>query len=257
MECQNIALGTYRLKGVQCINQVKSGLEIGYRHIDTAELYKNHKEVSQGISLSGLDRYDLFITSKIFNNNITKLKISESVDKMLKELGTNYIDCVLLHNPVTNYELAWKELVKIKSHYNIRYIGTSNFSLEQLDKIITNTGINPYLNQIELSIVNQPTKELLDYHKSNNIIIQAHSIYTNNQLVSDDKIKSYSEELGISTHNLMLKYLTGLNIPIVTGTTSLAHLKDNFDWVNYPAICLNNDIVKSFNCDYCIYKKLK
>lgn len=254
MECQNISLGTYRLKGVQCINLVKSGLEIGYRHIDTAELYKNHMEVSQGINLSGEDRTDLFITSKIFNNNITKLKISESVDKMLKELGTNYIDCVLLHNPVKNYELAWDELIKIKSHYNIRYIGTSNFNLEQLDKIITNTGICPYLNQIELSIVNQPTKELLDYHNSNNIIIQAHSIYTNNQNLHNNLIE-YSNELKISTHKLMLKYLSDMNIPIVTGTTNFTHLKNNFDWITQPVIQINNDIVKIFDCNYRIYKK--
>lgn len=253
MECQDIALGTYRLKGEQCINLVKSGLDIGYRHIDTAELYKNHKDVAQGIKSTDIDRSNIFITSKIFNPNITKLKISESVDKILKELNTDYIDCVLLHNPVKNYELAWKELIRIKSHYNIRYIGTSNFRLEHLDKITCNTGISPYLNQIELSILNQPTKELLDYHKSNNIIIQAHSIYTNNRAINEE-LFNYSGKLQISTHKLMLKYLSDMGIHIVTGTTNFKNLQNNFQWVKEPAIDSNFQIVKLFNCDYRIYK---
>lgn len=255
MECQSISLGTYRLKDNQCVQMVKSGLNIGYRQIDTAELYKNHEQVTQGISLSGLARESIFITSKIFNSNITKLKIPETVDRIKKELQTDYIDLILLHNPVKNYENAWKSLIEIQSTQNIRYIGTSNFRLEHLEKIKSNTGISPYLNQIELSIWNQPTQELLYYHKSNRIIIQAHSIYTNNTKSSDPELINLSSSLGINPYKLMLKYLTNQNIPVVTGTSDFEHLINNWNWISEPNINIDNNIIKIFDCNHRIYKK--
>ncbi len=255
MQCQPISLGTYRLKDEQCVQIVKSGLELGYRQIDTAELYKNHVQVAQGISLSGVPRESIFITSKIFNHNITKLKIPESVDKIKKELGLNYIDLILLHNPVKNYDIAWATLIEIQTQQNIRYIGTSNFCLEQLESIKNLTGISPYLNQIELSIWNQPMQELLEYHKSNDIIIQAHSIFTNNFKSSEPELIDMASNLNSSPHKLMLKYLLNQNINVVTGTSSLTHLKDNLDLVAEPNILIDNNLVKIFDCNYRIYKK--
>ncbi len=255
MQCQPISLGTYRLKDEQCVQIVKSGLELGYRQIDTAELYKNHEQVAQGINLSGIPRESIFITSKIFNHNITKLKIPESVDKIKKELGLSYIDLILLHNPVKNYESAWATLIQNQIHQDIRFIGTSNFGLEHLESIKNLTGIKPYLNQIELSIWNHPTQELLDYHKSNNIIIQAHSIFTNNMKTLEPELVNLASNLNSNRYKVMLKYLLNQNINVVTGTTSLTHLKDNLDWVSEPNILIDNNLVKIFDCNYRIYKK--
>ncbi len=255
MQCQPISLGTYRLKNEQCVQIVKSGLELGYRQIDTAELYKNHVQVAQGINLSGVPRESIFITSKIFNHNITKLKIVESVDKIKKELEIDYIDLILLHNPVKNYETAWATLIEIQTQQNIRYIGTSNFGLEHLESIKNLTGVSPYLNQIELSIWNQPTQELLDYHKSNNIIIQAHSIFTNNLKSSEPELVNLASNLKSNPHKLMLKYLLNQNINVVTGTSSSTHLINNLDWVSEPNIHIDNNIIKIFDCNYRIYKK--
>jgi 2,5-diketo-D-gluconate reductase B len=255
MQCQPISLGTYRLKDEQCVQIVKLGLELGYRQIDTAELYKNHEQVAQGISLSGLPRESIFITSKIFNHNITKLKIPETVDKIKKELGVNYIDLILLHNPVKNYELAWASLIEIQTQQDIRYIGTSNFGLEHLEIIKNLTGVSPYLNQIELSIWNQPNQKLLDYHKYNNIIIQAHSIFTNNAKSSDYELVNLASNLNSNPHKLMLKCLLNQNINVVTGTSNLTHLKDNLDWVSEPNILIDNNMIKIFDCNYRIYKK--
>ncbi len=255
MQCQPISLGTYRLKDEKCVQIVSSGLELGYRQIDTAELYKNHKQVAQGISLSGLIRESIFITSKIFNHNITKLKIPESVDKIKKDLQTDYIDLILLHNPVKNYESAWKSLIEIQTQQNIRYIGTSNFQIEHLETIKNLTEISPYLNQIELSIWNQPSQELLEYHKTNGIIIQAHSIFTNNAKSSEPDLVELASNLEINPYKLMLKYLLNQNINVITGTCNLSHLKDNWVWTLEPNIKIDNNLVKIFDCNYRIYKK--
>ncbi len=255
MECQSISLGTYRLKDDQCVQIVKSGLDLGYRQIDTAELYKNHKQIKEGISLSGVPRESIFITSKIFNSNITKLKITESVDKIKKELDIDYIDLILLHNPVKNYESAWATLIQSQIHQNIRFIGTSNFQIKHLEKIKDLTGSSPYLNQIELSIWNQPTQELLDYHKSNGIIIQAHSIFSNNTKPLEPGLINLASNLKSNPYKLMLKYLLSQNIPVVTGTSNLEHLINNWNCISEPNIQIDNNMVKIFNCNHRLYKK--
>jgi diketogulonate reductase-like aldo/keto reductase len=179
---QLVGLGTYKLDGLKCTQIVKSGLELGYRLIDTAQLYQNQEFISDGIKLSGIPRTDIFVTSKIHNSNIRKLKIVESVEQIKKQLDTDYIDLILLHNPVKNYEKAWEELIRCKEHYNIRYIGVSNFSQPYLDKIIENTGFIPWLSQIELNIFNHQ-KDLIEYNNSKGIITQAHTTLTRGNLL--------------------------------------------------------------------------
>lgn len=248
MECQNIALGTYRLRDEQCVEIVKSGLEYGYRHIDTADLYKNHKQVAEGIHASGVPREDVFLVSKIFNNNIKKVAIAETVDKIKKELDTDYIDLILLHNPVKNYEKAWSSLIQNKTHQNIKYIGTSNFELEHLDTLATETGVRPYLNQIELSLWNQPTQHTIEYHKNANIIMQAHSIYTNNHKTDDLELEGF----GMNKYRFLNKYISDQGIPIVIGSSNVANVKENYDWVFEPQIRAGIHTSK-FHCSYRIY----
>ena len=133
MSYQLVGLGTYKLQDEQCSQIIKFGLELGFRQIDTAQLYHNHTNIAQGISLSGVSREDIFIISKIHNSNIKKLKIAESIDNIKKELDTNYIDLILLHNPVKNYQNAWEELVRCKEHMRIKNIGVSNFDINNLE----------------------------------------------------------------------------------------------------------------------------
>lgn len=256
MQCQNIALGTYRITGDDCIQIVSEGINQGFTHIDTAELYKNHKEVGQGIIKSGIPRDKLFITSKIFNPNIKKLNIVESIGNMKKEIGTDYLDLVLLHNPAPNYINAWVTLQKNYAELGVRYIGTSNFNSNHLDTIYEKTGINPYLNQIELSLWNQPNSKLIEYHNNSNIIIQAHSIFTNNSKIYNSDYVQYCNENNFNPYELACKYLLEQNIPIIIGTSNISHLKENFNWVKTK----NNkslDFVKLkiFDCKYQKYNK--
>ncbi len=242
---QLIGLGTYKLQDEKCSQIVKSGLEIGYRLIDTAQLYRNHNFVSQGIKLSGIPRTDIFITSKINNSNIKKLKISEAIDEIKKELDTDYIDLILLHNPVKNYEKAWEELIRCKEQLNIKHIGVSNFYEEELDRIISLTGINPWLNQIELSIFNQQ-KKLIEYNNKAGIITQAHTTLTRGNFLSEPSIKTWSDQIKISVPELMFKYVLDKEIGVLPRTSDLERLKTNYD------ILLNEKKIfnEKFNEDY-------
>ena len=244
-----IGLGTYKLQGEQCIDIIKTGLELGYRQIDTAQLYHNHIEISTGIKMSNIPREDIFLISKIHNTNIKKLKIAESIDLIKKELDTEYIDLILLHNPVKNYELAYEELLRCKNHCNIKNIGVSNFDINNLNNIISKTNITPYLNQVELNLFNQK-KELIDFHNNNNIITQSHTTLTNGDLLYDNKLLNLANSLNITPPQVMFHYVLNQNIGIIPKTTNKKHLLENLNLLNNNYI-INN--VDSFDIKYKIY----
>lgn len=228
---QLIGLGTYGLYDELCTQVIKSGLEIGYRLIDTAQLYHNHEKIANGIKLSGINREEIFITSKIHNSNIRKLKIAESIDQIKKDLDTNYIDLILLHNPVKNYDKAWEELIKCKEHMGIRYIGVSNFYEPELNRIIELSGISPWLSQIELNIFNQQ-KSLINYNNSKNIITQAHTTLTKSILLKEPELIKFSKENNYCTDELMFRYVLEQGIGILPRTSNLNRLKSNFESLN-------------------------
>lgn len=260
MSYQLVGLGTYKLQDGLCSQIIKSGLELGYRQIDTAQLYHNHINISQGISLSGVAREDIFIISKIHNSNIKKLKIAESIDVIKKELDTNYIDLILLHNPVKNYNLAWEELIRCKEQMGIKNIGVSNFDIDNLENIIKQTNIHPYLNQIELNIFNQQ-KKLIEYNKSHGIITQSHTTLTKSNLLNDIDLIEFAKVLKITPSELMYKYVLDQGIGILPRTSNQEHLVSNYKLienldkkifdVNFNHA--NIDLINKFDIGYKIY----
>lgn len=256
---QQIGLGTYKLQDEECIEIINSGLELGYRQIDTAQLYHNQIQISQGIKLSKIPREEIFIISKISNSNIHKLKISESVELIKKELDTNYIDLILLHNPVKNYEKAWEELIRCQTPLNIMNIGVSNFKITNLETIITKTNINPWLNQIELNIFNQQEK-LIEFNKSKNILTQSHTTLTKTNLLNNKDLICLGNMLELSPSDTMFKFVLDMGIGILPKTTNLLHLKKNFELIETKKIfdtnfyLKNKDLINNFDIKYQIYK---
>ena len=258
-EYQLIGLGTYRLQDELCTNIVKYGLELGYRQIDTAQLYHNHHEIFNGIKLSGISREDIFIISKIHNKNIKKLKISESIDLIKKELDTNYMDLILLHNPVKNYENAWEELIRVKTHMNVKHIGVSNFDIEHLEKILLKTNIKPFLNQIELNIFNQ-RKKLIAYNELHGIHTQSHTTLAKSNLLNNSDLISISELVGLEPPDTMFKFILDMDIGILFKTSNLSHLEHNYKLNKMKKIFdidfynRNKDILKKIDIGYSLYK---
>src|SRR5690606_32589113 len=128
-------------------------LEAGYRHIDTAKLYENEEGVGEGLRSSGVPREDVFLTTKVWNDDQGYDSTLRSLDESLKRLGTDYVDLYLIHWPSPFRGLyldTWRALIKAKEEGLTRSIGVSNFDVEHLDRIISETGERPVLNQIEL-----------------------------------------------------------------------------------------------------------
>ena len=255
---QTIGLGTYKLQGDLCTKIIKKGLNIGYRQIDTAQLYHNHEQISEGIIQSSVPRDEIFIISKIQNSNIKKIKMAESINNIKKELNTDFLDLLLLHNPVKNYALSWKELIVCKEQMNVKNIGVSNFNINHLENIINQTNYIPFLNQIEFNIFNQQ-QQLIEYHKKNNIITQSHTTLTNGILLENNELRDFSKLLNLSPIEIMYKFVMDQNIGILPRTSKIKHLLSNWNLQFKPLLYDNNfseyykNYINTFDIGYKIY----
>jgi len=162
-------------EGSEVENSVKWALETGYRHIDTAAIYKNERGVGNAVKASGIPRNELFITTKAWNENQRKGTVMEGFEESLKLLQTDYVDLYLIHWPVKGkYNATWKVMEEIYRSGRARAIGVSNFLQHHLEDVLQIAEITPMVNQVECHpyLVQQP---LIDFCQSNNIVFEAWS----------------------------------------------------------------------------------
>lgn len=148
-----IGLGTYRLRGADGVRAVASGIDAGYRLLDTAVAYENEAEVGEGIRASGIDRDELVVTTKIRGRDHSADGAVRSVEGSLERLGLDWIDLVLIHWPNPSRDLyvdTWRGLVYLRERGLVGSIGVSNFTPAHLQRIIDETGVTPAVNQVEL-----------------------------------------------------------------------------------------------------------
>ena len=175
VEIPQFGLGVFRSEvGTETSDAVRWALEAGYRHIDTAMMYRNEADVARGIRESGVPRNEIFITSKLAVQSIADRKFEEGVESSLAALKTDYIDLYLLHWPVTNFADAWRTLMKYYEQGALRAIGVSNFQVRHLQKLEAEGLVLPAVNQIELHPSFQQ-RELKPYCEERNIRIEAWS----------------------------------------------------------------------------------
>lgn len=148
-----IGFGTYPLKGTECVDAVRSALDIGYRLLDTAVSYRNEEEVGAGLRASGLPRDEVLVASKLPGRHHGYDDAIASTKDSLQRLGLDHLDLHLIHWPnprVDKYAEAWQALVDLQKQGLVRSIGVSNFTAAHLDRVIAETGVTPAVNQIEL-----------------------------------------------------------------------------------------------------------
>lgn len=145
-----IGFGVWRAEeGPETVNAVKAALANSYRLIDTAAFYKNEKSVGEAIASSDVPRDQIFVTTKVWNDDIRAGKTKEAFDKSLKLLGLDYLDLYLLHWPVEGWQQAWKELETLYRDGRVKAIGVCNFEQDQLEELLDLAEIKPAVNQIE------------------------------------------------------------------------------------------------------------
>lgn len=235
-----IGLGTWLIDNDEISDVVSNAISLGYRHIDTAQAYQNEEGVGIGIIKSGVDRKDLFITSKIAAELKDFDSAYKSIDETLEKLNLEYIDLLIIHSPEPwndfrgsshyfsgNIE-AYRALEVAYKKGKIKAIGVSNFLQEDLENIINNCEIKPMVNQILAHVSNTPFS-LIEYCKKNDILVEAYSPIGHGELLKNNTLIDMAEKYNISVSSLCIKYILSLGLVALPKAKSLEHLKDNIN----------------------------
>lgn len=203
-------LGTFKVPPEEAQRVVEDGAEVGYRHFDTAQMYRNEKEVGLGLAASGLAREDYFLTTKLNNSKHLPDDARRAFDQSLKDLGVDYVDLFLIHWPLpTRYNgdfvSTWKVLEEFYEDGRARSIGVSNFLEHHLQELFDNTDIVPMINQVE-SHPNLPVRELHEFHDKHGIVTQAWSPLARGNLVNDETLARIGQQYDKTASQVALRW---------------------------------------------------
>ena len=202
-----LGLGVFKsAEGDETYNAVKYAIEAGYRHIDTAAVYGNEKSVGRAIADSGIKRGDIFVTTKLWNEDMRRGRQREAFKESLEKLGLDYVDLYLIHWPVKGeYVKSWKALEQIYKEGGARAVGVSNFHIHHLDDIFAASDLVPAVNQVECH-PELTQMELVKYTQSKGIIFEPWSPLGAGNLVDDETLKSIAKKYGKTAVQLILKW---------------------------------------------------
>ena len=224
-------LGTFRLKGQVVIDSVKNGLDVGYRVIDTAQIYGNEAEVGQAIAESGVARDDLFITTKIWTDNYAKAKLVPSLKDSLAKLRTDHVDLTLIHWPSPGNAVPVAEfmgaLAEAKALGLTKRIGVSNFNIALMKEAIAAVGAeNIATNQIELHPYLQ-NRKVAEFAKSQGIHITSYMTLAYGKVIADPVIEAIAKAHDATTAQVTLAWAMQLGYAVIPSSTKRANLEGN------------------------------
>lgn len=233
-------LGTFRLQDQIVIDSVSQALTLGYRAIDTAQIYENEAPVGQAIQESGINRDELFITTKIWIANLSKDKLIPSLRESIQKLQTDYVDLTLIHWPSPNDEVSvaefMSELLKAKGLGLTRQIGISNFTIDLMKQAIAAVGAEEIAtNQIELSPLLQ-NRNVVDFAKQNGIAVTSYMILAYGKALAEPVIKTIAEQHGATPAQVILSWAMQLGYGVIPSSTKAANLASN---LLAQKLCLN------------------
>ncbi|MBA1275899.1 2,5-didehydrogluconate reductase DkgB [Stutzerimonas azotifigens] len=233
MSIPAFGLGTFRLKGQQVIDSVKMGVELGYRHIDTAQVYENESEVGQAIAESGVARDELFVTTKIWTSNLAGDKLIPSLKDSLARLRLEQVDLTLIHWPSPNDELPVADylgsLLEAREQGLTRQIGISNFTVSHMRQAIEAVGVeNIATNQVEIHPFLQ-NRKVVDFAREQGLHLTAYMPLAVGKVMQDEVLKSIGEAHRASAAQVTLAWLLQQGFAIIPSSTKRANLQANLE----------------------------
>lgn len=233
-----LGLGTWFINNKNVVQAVKEAIKLGYRHIDTAQAYRNEQGVGEAIRTCGVKREELFVTTKLGAEVKSYEKAVASIDKSLKKLGLDYIDLMIIHSPQPwtkfrgddpyfegNRE-AWRALEDAYKAGKLRAIGVSNFEKADLHNILESCEVKPMVNQVLAHISNTPD-ELIQYSETKGILVEAYSPVAHGELLKNKEVIAMAEKYGVSVPQLSIRYCLELDLLPLPKTANPAHMKAN------------------------------
>lgn len=225
-----IGLGTYlNDNGRQAIDSILYALEIGYRHIDTAAMYENEKEVGIAVRKSGISREEIFVTTKLWNSDHGYDNTIKAFQRSLERLGLDYVDLYLIHWPVENLRLeSWRALERLYSDGLCKAIGVSNYMERHVDEILNNFSIVPAVNQVEFSPFLY-LKELQNYCESKEIALESYSPLTKGYRLNEPRLIEIARRYDKSTSQILIRWCLQKGMIVIPKSSRNEHIKENAD----------------------------
>ncbi|MFN3363196.1 MAG: aldo/keto reductase [Allorhizobium sp.] len=225
-----VGLGVWQTPNDEAAPAVKAALSAGYRHVDTAAVYENEEGVGEGIRQSGIDRSDIFLTTKLWNTEQGYDQTLKAFDASLKRLGTDYVDLYLIHWPSAHRGLfvdTWKAFVKLKEEGRAKSIGVSNFYPEHIEKIVAETGVVPVINQIELHPDFQQ-REARAFHEKHGIATQSWSPLGQGKLLGHPAIADIATKLGRTPAQVIIRWHIDNGLVVIPKSVTPSRINENF-----------------------------
>ncbi|MFT4198303.1 MAG: aldo/keto reductase [Pseudoxanthomonas sp.] len=224
-------LGVFQAPPDQTAAAVAAAFEIGYRHIDTAAIYRNEQGVGQAIAGAGLAREELFVTTKLWNADQGRASAHQALDASLRRLGLDYVDLYLIHWPCPAkglYVDSWKAMIEAREAGKVRSIGVSNFRIEDIEHLVAETGVLPVVNQIELHPLLQQ-QALRDYHADHGILTESWSPIAQGEVLGDPLLVEIAQTHGRTPAQVVLRWHVQLGLVVFPKSVRPARMRENID----------------------------
>jgi diketogulonate reductase-like aldo/keto reductase len=221
-----LGLGVWQIPdGPVCVQAVRAALELGYRHIDTAQAYGNEASVGQALRESGLARDEVFITTKFHPSRRDPLREAE---RSIKKLGVDYVDLYLVHWPGGGATWAWSGMEAARARGYARAIGVSNFDPDELDQVIAGATVAPVVDQVQFNPAAY-RKGLLDACNERRVTLEAYSPLGTGRQLNDPAVVGIADRLGRSPAQILLRWCVQRGIPVLAKSTRRDRIAENAD----------------------------
>ena len=237
VEIPKLGLGTWFIDDDKAAEAVRAAIEVGYRNIDTAQAYGNERGVGEGVRTSGVDRGDLFVSTKLAAEVKDYDGAVASIEGSLETMGLDYVDLMLIHSPQPwadfrggdysegNRE-AWRALEDAHKAGKVRSIGVSNFLEADLENILGSCTVVPHVNQLLVHAGNTPS-ELLDYCADKGILVEAYSPIAHGEILDNEQVQAMAARYGVSVPQLCIRYTIQLGTVSLPKTANPEHMRAN------------------------------
>lgn len=222
-----VGLGTWQLRGKAGYDAIRYALEIGYRHIDTATMYRNEAEVGRALRDSGVPREEVILTTKLQPGDAGRER--EVLRTSLHALGTDYLDLWLIHSPPWRRAglATWRQFLALQQEGLVRAVGVSNYNLDQLDLLAGETGVAPAVNQIPWSpALHNP--EVLAGHRQRSVVLEGYSPLKRTRL-RDSRLAEIAGTHGVTPAQVVLRWHLQHQIPVIPKSGSRERIASNAD----------------------------
>ncbi|HGZ2948532.1 TPA: aldo/keto reductase [Staphylococcus aureus] len=225
-----LGFGVFQIPQEQTAEAVKEAIKAGYRHIDTAQSYLNETEVGQGIEASGIDRSELFITTKVWIENVNYEDTIKSIERSLQRLNLDYLDLVLIHQPYNDVYGSWRALEELKENGKIKAISVSNFGVDRIVDLGIHNQIQPQVNQIEINPFHQQEEQVAALQQEN-VVVEAWAPFAEgkNQLFQNQLLQAIADKYNKSIAQVILRWLVERDIVVLAKSVNPERMAQNLD----------------------------